>query len=580
MLRSLAAVAAMLVLALAGCLGDDDASEGALAEAPDGPAADGRFPVYGKDRPLHSLREILPFQATARDEIVLRGHVYLPDGEGPFATILEYSPYFDTTQGRSDGQAVQAPDGRTTLANHLGKFLDAGFAVALVNIRGTGGSGGCNAWLDPTIDGPDAAAVIDKLSNEPWSNGKVGMVGVSWPGYTQFAALYDPPPALKAVAPSSGIPDGWSLVTRRGPTINTQFGPMAVFYTAAMSLTAVGIEGVTNPEHVPCPSYAEHVAAHAELDRNGDKTEFWTRRDNRPIVANTSIPMFVTNGLTTGEGHILQFEGLWDLMPAEKRMLIGQFPHGYPPEEDQNGYDAQIVAWYDHYLRDGPELVQTGVVEYQDDEGTWHRTDRWPPASTPTTLHLSGASLVDSPDQVTPSRQTFVGRSEDPGAYDCPGLHALYVSPPLAEDVELVGNFLVDLTLESSLPNGNLGVFLYHVDEVGACTERRADLSIVSLLLDDGYPGEVKRALSDLRHRGGYLEIGRDFPTSGSDEVHMSSHPFASSAKAGERLVLAVSGGGAELTPRPETPLLTVVTGEGLAGSVTIPVVSGTLRFE
>ena len=86
--------------------------------------------------------------------------------------------------------------------------------------------------------------------------------------------------------------------------------------------------------------------------------------------------------------------------------------------------------------------------------------------------------------------------------------------------------------------------------------ERRPDLSLASLLLSDGYPGEVRRALSDLRHRGGSLEMGRDFPTSGSDGIQMSSHPFASNVKAGERIVVAVSGGSAELTPRPETELL------------------------
>lgn len=523
--------------------------------------------------PLHSLDRIEPFMASAGDGTPLRGHVYIPEGEGPFATILEFSPYWSTTQGKSEEQAVEE-NGRRTMGRHFGKFLDAGFVVALINIRGTGPSGGCNSWFDPAVDGPDAAAVIEALAAEPWSNGNVGMIGLSWPGYTQYAALVDPPPALKAVAPSSGVPDAWTLFTRRGPPINTQLGPMAVFYGAALAVTIVGIEGVTSPDHATCPSYAEQAVAHHELNMNGDKTAFWQARDNRPFVANTTVPMFVTNGLTNGEGHILQFEGLWDLMPAESRTLLGQWGHSYPRSDKADAYAREVVAWFDHYLRGGPKLVETGIVEYQDDQGAWHQTDRWPPVSTPTTLYLSDGSLVRAQDEVVPSRQTFVGQSVDPGAFDCPGTHALYVSPPLAEDVELAGNFLVNVTVESTLPNGNFGVFLYHVDEVQPCGEK-----VTGGGPGLSWPGEVRRALSDLRHRGGGLEQGEDFPVGSPEEMRLSSHPFASPVKAGERLVVAVSGGSEELTARAETPVLTVITGADVEGQITIPVVRGELRF-
>jgi uncharacterized protein len=565
-MRSLLVLALLGSAIAAGCLGGVDEAPGVSA----GPTPTG-FPVYGTDLPIRSLASIEPFETSTFDEVVLRGHVYLPDGEGPFATILEFSPYWSTTQGKSEEQAADV-DGRRTMVDHFAKFLDAGFAVAVINIRGTGNSGGCNSWFDPAVDGPDSAAVINALSEKPWSNGNVGMIGLSWPGYTQYAALRDPPPALKAVAPSSGVPDAWTLFTRRGPPINTQFGPMAVFYGAALGVTAVGLEGVTSPEHGTCPGYAEQAEALHELNVNGDKTAFWQARDNRPFVAETSVPMFVTNGLTNGEGHILQFEGLWDLMPSEKRMLLGQWSHAYPDPEKAPLYDQQVVAWFDHYLRGGPKLLETGVVDYQDDQDGWHTSTRWPPASTGVTLFLSDGTLVTASESVRASEQRFVGQSVDPTPLDCAGTQALYVSPPLAEDVELAGNYLANVTLESTTPNGNIGVFLFHVGNVGGCPEKASGAAPTG--------GEIRRALSDLRHRGGGLEMGKDFPIGSSDVVRLSSHPFASVARAGERLVVAVSGGSDELTARPETPVLTVLTGAGVEATITIPVVSGTLRFE
>jgi predicted acyl esterase len=86
-----------------------------------------------------------PFAATAADGAVLRGDVYVPDTAHPVATVLNLSPYWNTAHspqsyGPSD-QQLSMGDG--AFAGALTKLLDAGFAVALVNMRGSGKSDGC-----------------------------------------------------------------------------------------------------------------------------------------------------------------------------------------------------------------------------------------------------------------------------------------------------------------------------------------------------------------------------------------------------------------------------------------------------
>jgi predicted acyl esterase len=64
----------------------------------------------------------------------LRGDVYLPEAGGPVGTVLQLSPYWNTVKGPGEGQAA---------SDAVRPFVDAGFAVALVNLRGTGESDGC-----------------------------------------------------------------------------------------------------------------------------------------------------------------------------------------------------------------------------------------------------------------------------------------------------------------------------------------------------------------------------------------------------------------------------------------------------
>jgi predicted acyl esterase len=562
----LVVVSCVLVVSLAGC-----ASKTPVEDPPMGTIDPQQVP---REIPLHAVARVLPFETTAPDEIVLRGHVYLPNGTGPFAVILNYSPYWNAINGDSEEQNAAAADGRASMAGIFGPLLDAGFAIALINVRGTGESDGCNAWLNPSIDGPDAASIIQNLAAQPWSNGNVGMVGISWHGYSQYASLYDQPPALKAVAPASAVLDLWTLFTRRGPTINSQFGPMATTYAAFQSLVGVGIEGDAPPNRAQCPEHVAQIQAFNQLTLDGDKSAFMRARDLQPVLRNNTIPMLVTNGLGSGEGHILQADGLWELMPTERRLFLGQWGHAYPDDDLADVYPKMLVQWFDHYLRGGPKTVPTGLVDWQDDQNGWHQTPTWPPAGATKRLHLSTLSLVDAPEKVAASAQTFQSVYLDPQPDLCPGTKAVYVSPPLKNDVLLAGHFFADLTVKSTRDNGNFGLFLWHLDALDPCPGTDPQVSLVT-----ESDVEVGRAISDLRHRG-QLEQGKPFPVGSADVMSMRSHPFASVVKAGERLVLAVSGGALEVAPRQEMPTLVVQTGPNVEGWIDIPVFEGVLEFQ
>src|SRR3712207_9045534 len=74
-----------------------------------------------------------------------------------------------------------------------------------MDLRGTGFSGGCIDYLGPR-DGADLKHVIEWLGRQPWSNGRVGLTGVSYVGSTPILAAAQKPHALKTIVPIARWP--------------------------------------------------------------------------------------------------------------------------------------------------------------------------------------------------------------------------------------------------------------------------------------------------------------------------------------------------------------------------------------
>ena len=134
---------------------------------------------------------------TVRDGVQLSVMVRFPNedlyGPAPWPTVVEYSGY-----GPSD---PDNPQPGTMIANLLG------FAVVGVNMRGTGCSGGVFDIFSPA-QAADGYDVIETVARQPWVlHGKVGMVGLSYPGISQLYVAATRPPHLAAITPLSVIDD-------------------------------------------------------------------------------------------------------------------------------------------------------------------------------------------------------------------------------------------------------------------------------------------------------------------------------------------------------------------------------------
>jgi predicted acyl esterase len=146
-----------------------------------------------------------------RDGTTLAMTVHLPGpaDEGPYPTVIEYSGYSPADP--------ESPQPSTMIAQALG------YATVGINMRGTGCSGGAFDFFEQlqSTDGYDA---IETIAAQPWvAHGKVGMVGLSYPGISQLFVAQLRPPHLAAIAPLSVIDDTITGTLAPGGILNIGF---------------------------------------------------------------------------------------------------------------------------------------------------------------------------------------------------------------------------------------------------------------------------------------------------------------------------------------------------------------------
>lgn len=138
-------------------------------------------------------------------QVVLPG----PPENGPYPTVMEYSGYDPSspTTGQPQYKLLMPP---------------SGYAWVGVNIRGSGCSGGAFNFFEnmQALDGYDA---IETIAAQPWSDGHVGMVGISYAGISQLFVARTAPPHLDAITPVSVIDDTWRGTLYPGGIFNNGF---------------------------------------------------------------------------------------------------------------------------------------------------------------------------------------------------------------------------------------------------------------------------------------------------------------------------------------------------------------------
>ncbi|HEX9816114.1 MAG TPA: CocE/NonD family hydrolase, partial [Candidatus Thermoplasmatota archaeon] len=153
------------------------------------------------------LKEVQELRIPSFDGTMLQLWVILPDlPDGVFApTVLKGSPYYGQNVHDFNGHTGDDPgywdNSAPREAVPINLLVSHGYAIVLEAIRGTGNSGGCFDFFGDE-EQRDQAHVVEWIAEQPWSNGRVGMMGLSYHGTTPTEAAILNPPHLKTIVVS------------------------------------------------------------------------------------------------------------------------------------------------------------------------------------------------------------------------------------------------------------------------------------------------------------------------------------------------------------------------------------------
>lgn len=478
----------------------------------------------------------------SHDGVEMGGWLFRPGlPEGVFApTILLSSPYYAL-------DTANAPNRASWGAGPIDLLVEHGFAVGAFSVRGTGVSGGCFENKGAN-EQQDQAVLVEWLAEQPWSNGRVGMIGISYPATTPLMAGMLNPPSLKTIVPIAPVTDPYTELHTPQGALYTMGAPNELGRRAAVSLlpTASGHDADESPVPEPivdlasraCAGFADVLTSpavgHHTDDRNG---AYWDERRLIDGFPDVTASVFFVHGLQE-TAHPFQEDPAWHaLTQAPKRMMLGQWDHEVPRVDD---WQETAIGWLDFWLKGVGEPELVGGVEYELSDGSWRTSTAWPPAEAREEVaYLSAGALGPEPTDGTAAFRslpfpdvpgTTIGPEDGSwplcDAQEQPASNLVHVSEPVANDSVLAGNPFAYLTISSDQPGGLVAGFLYRVPAGGDCTEAR--------LLTSG--------AADLRFHAGNLE-GRDFPTNTPTSIRIDLMNAAEPVAAGDRLAFVLNRG-------------------------------------
>lgn len=444
-------------------------------------------PVSPLDQTAHPHEQIwIPLP----DGTSLCARLWRPAQEAPTPAVIEWIPY-RCTDATAIGDSMMH-----------GYFAASGIAALRIDIRGSGNSPG--SLTDEYLAGEqdDAVAAIAWIAAQPWCNGAVGLIGISWGGFAALQIAARRPPALKAIITACSTDDRYrdDVHYMGGCLLNDGVSWGAGLFTQ--------IARPPDPAHAgdawramwqerleatvpPLAGWLEHPA----------RDEFWRHGSVCEDYGAITCPVFAVGGWTDGYSDAIL--RLMASLSVPRRGLIGPWTHVYPNwgmPGPAIGFLQECVGWWRRWLAEGEDPVpvrdETRLDVWIGEKleadarclkigGGWASLDHWPFSGDVRQWHLGTGTLgkaatgappilVDSPQDcglVSGEWCPLDGGGEGPEfqsdqrADD--GRSICFDTSPLATDLEILGAPVLHLRLAMTTPTATLAARLCEVTPDG-----------------------------------------------------------------------------------------------------------------
>ena len=481
-------------------------------------------PDAGNEDYVRSHYTKYEFKIPMRDGIRLFTAVYAPKdaAEGPYPFLMSRTPYSVAPYGEDKYPAHLGPSGELEKSGYIFVYQD---------VRGRWMSEGQFVEMQPHIDVKKSPRDVDDssdtydtieflLKHVPNNNGKVGIWGISYPGFYTSASIIDSHPALAAAspqAPMTNLFEGDDSYHGGAFMLSANFGFYAPFFYPQKNPESVEPPVAFN---FPTPdSYKFYLEAGniANLDTNYLKgsnflfvdqfrhdtyDDYWKSRDLSTHMKNVRCAVLVVGGWFDAEdlmGPYRTFYAISKFNPQTPTTLVeGPWVHGGWSRTDGSRLgDVDFSAktseyfrekiqfpFFEHYLKGKGEATPKAVV-FETGTNVWRRHNEWPPkeaAAKTLYFHAGGKLSFEPPDETAdedvyvsdPNHPVpFVGYTTDtvPQRYMVDDQRfaswrpdvLVYETDPLTEDVTIAGPISPRLTVASSGTDSDFDVKLIDV---------------------------------------------------------------------------------------------------------------------
>ena len=433
-----------------------------------------------------------------RDGVKLATDIYRDDAVTKAPVVLMRTPY-DRTKAKGTAE----------------RWAKAGYIAVMQDCRGTRASEGVMAPYNN--EGQDGYDTLEWITRQPWSSGRVGMMGGSYVGAVQWQAAAENPPGLAAIAPQAT----WSSFYR-----NLYLGG-----SVRLSLIAGWIAGNTaKPEGVKPADMSEALMRLplSDVDEaigwpmpwldafltHPEPNGFWTRLDLTSRLLELQLPALHVVGYydffsreSVDNFMIMQKQARDAKTRQQQRLILGPWDHGsvgktktgeveFGPEATVDTFALQL-DWFDRHLKQDPATLSKPfppVRYFSMGDNVWHDAQTWPPECFTATsfymhskgnantrrgrgvLSLKAPTQDETPDtfradpaKPTPStpQKAAIWGPVNQGATEDRDDVLVYTSEPMTEPLSFAGNAEAKLHVSTDTPDADWAVKLVDVHPDG-----------------------------------------------------------------------------------------------------------------
>lgn len=452
----------------------------AAAQTSASSAAKPAYPNYPSEMPAKLVPRTDSFDYTRREAMIpmrdgVRLHtvILVPKGAQHAPILLTRTPYSaDLLTGHAAsshlGPILYGYDNATDV------IVEGGYIRVVQDIRGKYGSEGDYVMNRP-VHGPQNPTPVDEstdtydtidwlIKNIPETNGRVGILGISYDGFLPLMALVHPHPALKVAVPMNPMVDGWMgddwfhngafreqnmpyIYEQEGTRANTEKWWTSSFDDYDLYMRA-GSAGELGREHgLEQLGFWNKILAHPTYD------SFWSDQAMDKVLAAQplKVPVMLVHSLWDQEdiyGAIAVYKAIKPLDKNNDKvfMVLGPWHHGQEIEDAASlgaiRFGSDTGTWFrqnvlrpflDHYLKDdAPALHIAPVTAFETGMNRWQQLPAWPVTPAMKALYLEAGfklgftapapgtatydEYVSDPAKPVP----FRARPSQPVGYDLP----------------------------------------------------------------------------------------------------------------------------------------------------------------